>query len=214
MSILQSLSEPFPSEVERELKKGNARLTYIPVSEVITRLNKVLGVDMWSYEIINCGRDTLDPDYVVAQVRLTVNFVPTDTAPNITITRDGIGGQKIKRTRNGDIVDLGDEMKGAVSDALKKAAQSLGVGIYLARSEEALYLEHAEEIADHPVSQDHFEKLREILNSLDQETAVKCKSYWSKISDNKEFTNENVTADLLQKVLAYVKAHRSAEAAA
>jgi recombination DNA repair RAD52 pathway protein len=214
VSILQSLSEPFPSEVERELTKGSARLTYIPVSEVITRLNKVLGVDMWSYEIINCGRDSLDPDYVVAQVRLTVTFVPTDTAPNITITRDGIGGQKIKRTRNGDIVDLGDEMKGAVSDALKKAAQSLGVGIYLARSEESLYLEHAEEIADQPVSQEHFEKLREILNSLDQETAAKCKSYWSQISDNKEFANQNVTADLLQKVLAYVKTHRSAEAAA
>lgn len=214
MSILQSLSEPFPQEVERELTKGNARLTYIPVSEVITRLNKVLGVDMWSYEIINCERDSLDPDYVVAHVRLTATFVPTDSAPSLTITRDGIGGQKIKRTRNGDIVDLGDEMKGAVSDALKKAAQSLGIGIYLARSEEALYLEHAEEIADQPVSAEHFEKLREILNSLDQETAAKCKSYWMKISENKEFSNDNVTADLLQKVLGYVKSHRSTEAAA
>ena len=54
MSMLNSLSEPFPSEVEKQLKKGGASLTYIPVSEVITRLNKVLGVDMWSYEIIKC----------------------------------------------------------------------------------------------------------------------------------------------------------------
>ena len=46
MNILNALSEPFPSEVEKQLKKGGASLTYIPVSEVITRLNKVLGVDM------------------------------------------------------------------------------------------------------------------------------------------------------------------------
>jgi hypothetical protein len=49
------------------------------------------------------------------------------------ITRDGVGGQTIKRKRDGGIVDLGDEYKGAVSDALKKAAQSFGVGLYLAR---------------------------------------------------------------------------------
>ena len=116
MNILQALSEPFPREVERQLKKGGASLTYIPVSEVITRLNKVLGVDMWSYEVVSCARDSLDPDYIVAHVRLTATFVPTDSAPSLTVVKDGIGGQKIKRTRAGDIVDLGDEMKGAVSD--------------------------------------------------------------------------------------------------
>ena len=56
------LSEPFPREMERQLKKGGTSLTYIPVSEVITRLNKVLGVTKWSFEIISCGRDALDPE--------------------------------------------------------------------------------------------------------------------------------------------------------
>ena len=88
----------------------------------------MFGVTGWSYTQIKCERDFLDPDFLVAHVRLTVS----------TTTRDGVGGQKIKRTKAGDIVDLGDEMKGAVSDALKKAAQTLGVGLYLARSEEAL----------------------------------------------------------------------------
>lgn len=212
MSILQALSEPFPREVERQLKKGGASLTYIPVSEVITRLNKVLGVDMWSYEVVSYGRDSLDPDYIVAHVRLTVTFVPTDSAPALTVVKDGIGGQKIKRTRAGDIVDLGDEMKGAVSDALKKAAQHFGVGIYLARSEEAMNLEYVEEMSDKPVAEDHFAKLRELLNSLDQEQVVKCKEYWATISEGKEFVNENVTNDLLQKILVFVKTLRNAEA--
>jgi hypothetical protein len=34
---------------------------------------------------------------------------------------------------------LGDEFKGAVSDAFKKACQMLGVGLYLARTDDALY---------------------------------------------------------------------------
>jgi len=135
------LSEPFPREMERQLKKGGASLTYIPVSEVITRLNKVLGVTKWSFEIISCGRDALDPEYIVAHVRITLYL---DEGYGM-IARDGFGGQKIKRTKAGEIVDLGDEMKGAVSDALKKAAQTFGVGLYLARSEEAMLEEYAAE---------------------------------------------------------------------
>ena len=118
-----ALSAPFPKEVERQLDKGGATLTYIPVSEVIVRLNDVFGPLGWSYTLVKCERDVLDPDFLVAHVSMTVG----------DITRDGVGGQKIKRTRAGDIVDLGDEYKGAVSDALKKAAQSFGVGLYLAR---------------------------------------------------------------------------------
>ena len=118
-----ALSAPFPKEVERQLDKGGTSLTYIPVSEVIVRLNDVFGSLGWSYTLVKCERDVLDPDFLVAHVSMTVG----------DITRDGVGGQKIKRTRAGEILDLGDEYKGAVSDALKKAAQSFGVGLYLAR---------------------------------------------------------------------------------
>jgi hypothetical protein len=122
-----ALSAPFPKEVERSLDKGGATLTYIPVSEVIVRLNDVFGPLGWSYTLVKCERDVLDPDFLVAHVSMTVG----------DITRDGVGGQKIKRMKSGDIVDLGDEYKGAVSDALKKAAQSFGVGLYLARGHSA-----------------------------------------------------------------------------
>lgn len=203
--MLQALSEPFDPSVERQLKKGGTSLTYIPVSEVISRLNRVLGVDMWSYEIISCKRDTLDPDYIVAHIRLTATFVPTESSPALTVVKDGIGGQKIKRTKNGDIVDLGDEMKGAVSDALKKAAQHLGVGIYLARSEEAIYLEQAEDQADVTISIEHFDKLRNILNSQTQDIIDSAKSHWDSISNGAEFSNQNVTRSLLESMLKFVR---------
>jgi len=130
------LTEVFPPEMERTLNKGGTNFTYIPVSEIITRLNKVLGVEQWSFTVERCERDAIDPDFVIAHVRLVWNV-----AGAAEVIRDGIGGQKIKRTKAGIIVDLGDEFKGAISDALKKAAQTLGVGLYLARSDDAIEIE-------------------------------------------------------------------------
>lgn len=121
----EALSARFDESVHRSMLKGGTRLTYIPVAAVIQRLNDVLGVDAWSLKIVSVYRDATDPDFIVAQIMLTAEF------EREVVTRDAVGGQRIKRTRDGGIIDLGDEMKGAVSDALKKAAQTLGVGLYL-----------------------------------------------------------------------------------
>jgi len=122
---LEKLGAYFPKESEAILKKGGRNLTYIPVGEVIMRANEVLGFD-WSYEVVDTFKDG---DWITAHVRLTITTDDTITS------RSGFGGQKIKYTKSGDAVDLGDEYKGAVSDALKKAFQSFGVGLYLARDE-------------------------------------------------------------------------------
>jgi hypothetical protein len=180
-SIQASLNEPFPKEVERQLKKGGTSLTYIPVSEVISRLNKVLGYDGWSYEIIKCERDALDPEFIVAHVRL--NVYGPDRFTNVT--KDGFGGQKIKRTKAGDIVDLGDEFKGAVSDALKKAAQALGVGIYLARSEEAMEIEAVSEPIIDPVIEELWTNFVSLSKSLTPEHKTRLGTFWEKYSDGR-----------------------------
>jgi hypothetical protein len=122
---LEKLGAYFPKESEAILKKGGRNLTYIPVGEVIMRANEVLGFN-WSYEVVDTFKDG---DWITAHVRLTITTDDTITS------RDGFGGQKVKYTKSGDAVDLGDEYKGAVSDALKKAFQSFGVGLYLARDE-------------------------------------------------------------------------------
>jgi len=175
-NIYQQLSEQFPREVERQLRKSGTSLTYIPVSEVITRLNKILGVDRWSFEIISCSRDGIDPDYIVAHVRIMWFCNDSDGV----IIRDGYGGQKIKRTKQGEIVDLGDEMKGAVSDALKKAAQTLGVGLYLARSEEAIYEEFNQESRSSvdPAIAELWESFISISKSMDAEAKGKLNAFW------------------------------------
>lgn len=139
--IYQQLSEPFPPEMEKTLVKSGIPLTYIPVSEVINRLNKVLGVDKWDFFVSSCERDNYDPDFITARVRLCWNI----DGANDAVYKEAIGGQKVKRNKKGEIVDLGNDFKGAVSDALKKAAQMLGIGLYLARSEEAMDIEEVME---------------------------------------------------------------------
>lgn len=199
------LNEPFPQEVERQLKKSGTYLTYIPVSEVITRLNKVLGFDGWSYQIIKCERDALDPDFIVAHVRLDVH---PDRDGYSMVTKDGFGGQKIKRTKNGDIVDLGDEFKGAVSDALKKAAQALGVGLYLARTEEALMLDDEPATSMQALPQVEqkqdvsplYESFISLRKSLDETGVEAIRKFWAEFSGGRpvpkahEFTDEELEA--------------------
>jgi len=198
--LLSDLSEPFPPEVERELKKGGAFLTYIPVSEVITRLNRVFGVTGWSSEIIKCERDALDPDFIVAHVRLTIHGIPDNAYAGVQ--KDGFGGQKIKRTKQGEIVDLGDEFKGAVSDALKKAAQQLGVALYLARSEDAIEIEQVIEATPQPSSRSV--QVKELFDSLDDKTKSQVKAFWSDYSGGSKKKLSEMSDDELNIINAEI----------
>jgi len=184
-NIYQQLSEPFAPEMEKTLVKSGVPLTYIPISEVVNRLNKVLGVSRWDFTIISCQRDAIDSDFITAHVRLTWNpeNAKEDDKWVEPVTKDGIGGQKIKRNKKGEIVDLGDEMKGAVSDALKKAAQMLGVGLYLARSDEAMDIEEAMEATQQPQVDPEIEKKWDnfvsIVKNLSNEQKASLNEFWS-----------------------------------
>jgi hypothetical protein len=171
--LYSQLSEAFPQEMERTVSKSGRSLTYIPISEVIARLNKVIGLNNWSSEITYIGRDATDPDWVIAQVRLTA------TIDGVKISKDGVGGQQVKYTKAGKILDLGDEFKGAMSDALKKAAQQLGVGLYLARDDAALDVEAAESAP--PVDAEVnalFDRLVELSTGLDDADRSALEDFW------------------------------------
>lgn len=203
-NLYQQLSEPFPQEMEKTVNKSGTNLVYIPVSEIINRLNKVLGVDKWSFEIVRCERDASDPDFVVAHVRLTAHV-----GENNIISRDGIGGQKIKRKKDGTIIDLGDEFKGAISDALKKSAQTLGVGLYLARSEDAMEIEQVIDAgvqaqAQKETGSPKFFQVKELFESLNEDKKRDVKKFWSDYSGGTSKPLSKMSDDELDVILSEI----------
>lgn len=197
------LSEAFPREMEKTLSKGGTRLTYLPVSEVIARMNRVLGINSWSSQVISVQRDALDPDFIVAHVRVTADI------DGKTIVKDGLGGQTVKRTKQGNIVDLGDEYKGAVSDAFKKACQMLGVGLYLARAEEALEVE-AELAEPEPPKQSISSEVQElwatmlsVVSTLDATGKAVLNDFWAEWGEGRPKPRpETATAEDLEALIA------------
>jgi len=208
-NLYQQLAENFPDGMERTVNKGGTALTYIPVSEVTNRLNKVLGVDKWSFTIIRCERDSIDPDFVVAHVR--IEYFMTEFA---TISRDGFGGQKIKRNKQGQILDLGDEFKGAISDALKKAAQTLGVGLYLARSEDAIEAEqYLDAGSEHEIKSSMWSSFVTLAKSLDGEQKNSMREKWNARTNGAPVPQsmDSVSADDLEFIVSEIKKIKSGQ---
>jgi hypothetical protein len=200
--IYQQLAESFPPEMVRRLNKGGTNLIYIPISEVITRMNKIIGVENWSFTVKSWQQLGTS---IVAHVSVQA------TIDGKTITREGVGGQKIKMSKQGDPVDIGDEVKGAVSDALKKAVQTLGIGLYLARSEEAMEIEQAIDASISapplPVVSPKYTQFKSLLESK-EENKAKIKTFWSNYGGGRpvpkpsEFTEEELDA-LITELISY-----------
>lgn len=125
--LYAELTAPF-DETFRDVR-GGVELTYVTGEQTIRRLNEVLGPGGWSFKILEHGiHAEADEAWVLAEI--TANFGGT------IVTRQQFGSQKIKRSRaSGTPLDIGFDLKGATTDALKKCAMLLGVGLYLSRKE-------------------------------------------------------------------------------
>jgi hypothetical protein len=111
------LRRPFsPDQVKQRQGQGGKVLSYVETHAVISRLND--GLDAWSFEIMR--HEILD-DEVVVVGKLTADG----------IIKMSFGGSAITRDRDGRCVSIADDLKSAGSDALKKAASLLGVGLEL-----------------------------------------------------------------------------------
>jgi len=107
--------------------RGGIEVTFISGEQVVSRLNEVLGVGGWSFRILH-QEIHAEADEVWALGELVAEI------EGKTVTRQQFGSQKIKRSRStGAPLDLGFDLKGAATDAMKKCASWLGVGLYLSR---------------------------------------------------------------------------------
>src|SRR5437660_10916943 len=107
--------------------RGGIEVTFISGEQVVSRLNEVLGVSGWSFRILH-QEIHAEADEVWALGEMVADI------DGKSVTRQQFGSQKIKRSRStGAPLDLGFDLKGASTDAMKKCASLLGVGLYLSR---------------------------------------------------------------------------------
>lgn len=119
----------------QKLNKGGVLLDYVAAEDVVTRLNTVLGVAGWSFDITDQGYNEW-ADTFWALGKLTVARI--DAAGNIVpvLTRMQFGAEQCKRRADTKApLDIGFDMKAAATDAMKKCASLIGVGLYLSHKE-------------------------------------------------------------------------------
>ncbi len=118
--LLAGLGKPFPPQaVKQRQGGGNRMLSYISGDTVIRRLNDV--AKSWDFRIVSSEWTTMRQRGAEVPMFMVTGEL---TIPGLG-TRSGIGVQMINDNGGEDLV------KGAQTDALKKAAVSFGVGIEL-----------------------------------------------------------------------------------
>jgi hypothetical protein len=126
-AIYRRLSAPF--ELTFTDVRGGVPLQYVSGEQVVTRLNEVLGVDGWSFRVLRHDINA-EADEAWALGELVAEIGER------TVVRQQFGSQKVRRSRStGAPLDLGFDLKGASTDAMKKCASLMGVGLYLSRKE-------------------------------------------------------------------------------
>src|SRR5262245_31367491 len=100
-------------------------------ADIIAHLNRCLGPAGWSWTTGEHGYDELaDQVYVVGT--LTARVVVEQNGDELVIgtTHTERGWQRVNRKRGSEeLVDLGNDYKAADTDALKRAARLVGVGL-------------------------------------------------------------------------------------
>lgn len=125
------LTERFAAEEHKTLAARGGQ-TYVPWNLVAGRLNDVLGVTGWSFEVIREGF-TQNECWVLGRLNATID--------GETTIRDQYGCADIMLGQSPNT----DLLKKAGTDALKKCAQVLGVALYLTDAEERAEVKREQE---------------------------------------------------------------------
>ena len=115
------LEQPFnQKQIKQRVGNFGNTLDYVEGHSVIQRLNDSFEGN-WSFEIIK--HDILkDADEVLVVGKLVAE----------NITKMQFGSSRITRAKgSGEVISIADDFKSAATDALKKTATQLGVGLHL-----------------------------------------------------------------------------------
>ena len=117
LQILQRTPEQY---VYRKPGKGGGTFDYVSVSYITKALNYIFGWN-WDFEVFEHG---VEGGQVWVKGKLTVHGMRAGQ----TISKTQFGRADIKYKRGTkDMLDFGNDLKGATSDALKKCASMFGI---------------------------------------------------------------------------------------
>jgi hypothetical protein len=115
------LEKPFePNQVKQRQGNFGHILDYIEGHAIVARLNEAFEGN-WTFELVN--------HWILKETNevLVIGKLVADG-----VTKMAFGSKEIARNKETKaIISLGDDLKAASTDALKKAASLLGVGLYL-----------------------------------------------------------------------------------
>jgi hypothetical protein len=113
------LEHPFAGHLVKTRRGAfGEQLSYVEGAEYIRRLNEAFEGE-WSFEVVD--HRVYDAEVVVVG-NLTADGV----------TKMAFGGSSVTtNNQTGEVISLADDLKAAATDALKKAASLLGVGLDL-----------------------------------------------------------------------------------
>ena len=118
---LRLLTRPFADIKSRPGRNGQS-IQYIEGHAVVARLNEAFCGD-WSFRVVQ--HDVREGEVIVLGELCAGDMV-----------KQAFGGSEVTRTREGKVVSVADDLKAASTDALKKAATLLGVGLHVYAAEE------------------------------------------------------------------------------
>ena len=117
--IIRMTEKTPPQFVYKRPGKGGGTWDYVTVSYVQRVLDYVFGFN-WDFDILEHGKEA---DHVWVRAKLTVRSPDGKHA----IVKTQFGRSEVKHKKDGGLLDYGNDLKAASSDALKKCASMLGI---------------------------------------------------------------------------------------
>lgn len=121
LTTYQRLAARFDNHSTR--MQGGTDLIYLTGEQVITRMNDVLGPTGWSFRVVREG-STETEAWVLGELVATID--------GTAVMRQQYGNQDLARGQHATT----DLFKAACTDAIKKAATTIGIGLYLYDADE------------------------------------------------------------------------------
>lgn len=186
-TVYERLVEKFPEKyLKRRILNEGTRdekvIEYIGGDRVVERLNEVVGVANWSFTCVDRIVD-IDIGHIAVLGRLEVSI------DGIVTIKEQWGSSVVETYSNGRVVCLGDNIKAATTDSLKKCATLVGIGLYLYDSE-SMKFPDINSVA--PVGTEKESKTNELRNSVNKKASKAQVSTIIKIIKENEINESDV----------------------